>query len=112
MKARPYRGCLAVTDFLRRLRNDLPRRFEVRFETPPGRQAQVDFAEFTVGFTDEPGIRRRVQQIQAWPASSAINASMQYLYASMNLPYMVMKAGSSFADTVLTISDGFAVAAR
>ena len=54
-------GYTAVTDFLRKLRNDLPKRFEVRFETPPGRQAQVDFAEFTVGFTDEPGIRRRVQ---------------------------------------------------
>ena len=54
-------GYTAVTDFLRKLRNDLPRRFEVRFETPPGRQAQVDFAEFTVGFTDEPGVRRRVQ---------------------------------------------------
>ena len=31
-----------------------------RFETPPGRQAQVDFAEFTVAFTDEPGVVRKV----------------------------------------------------
>ena len=29
--------------------------FEVRFETPPGRQAQVDFAHFRTVFTDEPG---------------------------------------------------------
>ncbi len=28
--------------------------FEVRFETPPGEQAQVDFAQFHVVFTDEP----------------------------------------------------------
>ena len=30
------------------------RHFEVRFETPPGDQAQVDFAHFQVVFTDEP----------------------------------------------------------
>jgi transposase len=34
--------------------------YEVRFETAPGEQAQCDFAEFRVGFTDEPGIRRRI----------------------------------------------------
>lgn len=34
--------------------------FEVRFETPPGAQAQVDFARFEVTFTDEPGTRRIV----------------------------------------------------
>ena len=28
--------------------------FEVRFETPPGEQGQVDFAQFRVVFTDEP----------------------------------------------------------
>jgi hypothetical protein len=33
--------------------------FEVRFETPPGEQAQVDFAYFEVEFADEPGIKRR-----------------------------------------------------
>ena len=30
--------------------------YEVRFETPPGEQAQVDFARFVVEFLDEPGI--------------------------------------------------------
>jgi hypothetical protein len=30
----------------------------VRFETPPGRQAQVDFAHFRTLFTDEPGTER------------------------------------------------------
>jgi transposase len=33
---------------------------ERRFESPPGRQAQVDFAEFTVAFADEPGVVRKV----------------------------------------------------
>jgi transposase len=32
----------------------------LRFETPPGEQAQVDFARFEVEFTDEPGVRRIV----------------------------------------------------
>ena len=34
--------------------------FEVRFETPPGDQAQVDFAQFQVVFADEPGVTRIV----------------------------------------------------
>lgn len=34
--------------------------FEVRFETPPGEQAQVDFAQFHVVFTDEPTTPRIV----------------------------------------------------
>ncbi len=53
-------GYTSVTDFLRRLRDDLPKRFEIRFETPPGRQAQAGFAEFTTCFAGEPGIRRKV----------------------------------------------------
>jgi len=35
-----------------------PKPFEVRFETPPGLQAQVDFARFVVAFEDEPGVNR------------------------------------------------------
>lgn len=34
--------------------------FEQRFETPPGRQAQVDFAQFRTEFTGEPGVMRIV----------------------------------------------------
>ena len=34
--------------------------FEVRFETPPGEQAQVDFAQFQLQFTDEPAVTRIV----------------------------------------------------
>lgn len=37
-----------------------PKPFEVRFETPPGVQAQVDFARFVVEFSDSPGTTRIV----------------------------------------------------
>lgn len=37
-----------------------PRPYEVRFETPAGVQAQVDFARFVVDFTDDPGTSRIV----------------------------------------------------
>jgi transposase len=53
-------GYSAVTDLLREIRPVLPPPFEVRFETPPGRQAQVDFAHFRTVFTDEPGVERVV----------------------------------------------------
>ena len=59
-----------MTDFLRGLRDELPTRFEVCSGTPPGRQARVGFAEFTVGFTDEPGVRRRIQLFSFVPGSS------------------------------------------
>src|SRR3954464_11940109 len=42
------------------LRPDPVQPFEVRFETPPGAQGQVDFARFEVTFTDEPGTKRIV----------------------------------------------------
>lgn len=53
-------GYTAVTDFLREVRQPRQTRFERRFETPPGKQAQVDFAEFAVTFTDEPTVARKV----------------------------------------------------
>jgi transposase len=37
-----------------------PKPYEVRFETPPGVQAQVDFARFVVEFGDDPGTSRIV----------------------------------------------------
>ena len=56
-----YRGGqTAVKDFLRTVRPNPAPGFEVRFETPPGRQAQVDFAHFRTVFTDEPGTERVV----------------------------------------------------
>ena len=61
MRERGYAGgYTAVKRAVRDLRPDLPRPFEVRFETPPGEQAQVDFARFVVTFTDEPGLTRIV----------------------------------------------------
>ena len=53
-------GYTMVKDFLREVRPSAPAGFEVRFETPPGRQAQVDFAHFRTVFADEPGIERVV----------------------------------------------------
>jgi transposase len=53
-------GYTAVTDFLREVRPAPVPPFEVRFETPRGDQAQVDFAQFEVIFADEPGAVRKV----------------------------------------------------
>ena len=51
----------AVKRFLAAIRPENgPKPYEVRFETPPGLQAQVDFARFVVNFTDEPGTSRVV----------------------------------------------------
>jgi transposase len=51
-------GYTILTDLLREIRPVEAPAFEVRFETPPGRQAQVDFAHFRTVFTDEPGVER------------------------------------------------------
>jgi transposase len=53
-------GYSAVKRAVQEIRPDQPQRFEVRFETPPGEQAQVDLARFEVAFTDEPGVSRVV----------------------------------------------------
>ena len=53
-------GYTAVTDFLRTVRPKREYGFERRFETDPGQQAQVDFAEFKVAFTDAPDITCKV----------------------------------------------------
>ena len=53
-------GYTILTDFLRDARPPRRSEFERRFETPPGRQAQVDFAEFSVTFDDAPGVVRKV----------------------------------------------------
>ena len=56
-----YKGSYStLKPFLRDVRPPTRRQFERRFETPPGQQAQVDFAEFTVEFSDEPGVTRKV----------------------------------------------------
>jgi transposase len=53
-------GYTAVKRTVREIRPEPVRPFEQRFETPPGEQAQVDFARFEVEFTDEPGVTRIV----------------------------------------------------
>src|SRR5215212_8842141 len=53
-------GYTAVKRAVRDIRPDPVMPFEVRFETPPGEQAQVDFARFVVTFADEPGLTRIV----------------------------------------------------
>ncbi len=47
-------GRSAVSDFVATIRPREPGGFEHRFETVPGKQAQVDFAQFKVVFADEP----------------------------------------------------------
>ncbi len=53
-------GYTAVTDLLRDVRPRPAPGFEVRFETAPGEQGQVDFAQFQVVFDDEPTTPRIV----------------------------------------------------
>jgi transposase len=61
LKDRGFTGCYSVVrDRLRELRPPRTSGFEVRFETPPGEQAQVDFARFDIEFLDEPGVKRIV----------------------------------------------------
>jgi transposase len=61
LRERGYRGgYTAVTDVLRTIRPPPAPAFERRFETPPGQQAQVDFAHFQAEFGDEPGVVRVV----------------------------------------------------
>lgn len=62
LRERGYVGAYtAVKRFVAAVRPDRgPKPFEVRFETPAGQQAQVDFARFVTEFTDEPGVTRIV----------------------------------------------------
>ena len=62
LRERGYGGAYtAVKRFVAAIRPaSHPKPFEVRFETAPGHQAQVDFARFVVSFEDEPGITRIV----------------------------------------------------
>ncbi|PVE21010.1 IS21 family transposase, partial [Microvirga sp. KLBC 81] len=68
-------GYTAITTFLREVRPHEPPPFEVRFETPPGHQAQVDFARFKAVFDDEPGVCRIV-----WLFSMVLGHS-RYIFA-------------------------------
>ena len=68
-------GKTMLGDFVREVRPLAAPLFEVRFETAPGEQAQVDFAHFKVVFDDEPGVVRVV-----WLFSMILGHS-RYLFA-------------------------------
>lgn len=53
-------GRSALGDLVREVRPPRQSGFEVRFETPAGHQAQVDFAHFNVEFDDAPRHRRSI----------------------------------------------------
>ena len=76
LRERGYQGAYsAVRDHVRMIRPPAPPTFEVRFETPAGQQAQVDFAHFRVVFEDEPSASRVV-----WLFSMVLGHS-RYLWA-------------------------------
>ncbi|MBA8914100.1 transposase [Methylorubrum thiocyanatum] len=55
LRERGYTGAYtAVKRFVAAIRPAEAKPYEVRFETPAGQQAQVDFARFVVTFTDAP----------------------------------------------------------
>jgi transposase len=68
-------GRTMLGDFVREVRPAPAPVFEVRFETDPGQQAQVDFAHFKVVFADEPQQARVV-----WLFSLVLGHS-RYLFA-------------------------------
>lgn len=77
IRERGYTGAYtAVKRYVVAIRPErLPKPFEVRFETPAGYQAQVDFARFVTAFTDQPGIVRIV-----WLFSLVLGHS-RYIFA-------------------------------
>jgi len=75
-----YTGSYTVLKrLLRRVRPPRAPLFEHRYETPAGHQAQVDFAEFRVEFTGEPGQERKV-----WLFAMVLGHS-RYLWAQFVL---------------------------
>jgi transposase len=61
IKALGYQGGYTlVKNYLRTIRPPKDVGFEHRFETDPGKQAQVDFARFVVRYTDEPSVKQVV----------------------------------------------------
>ena len=76
IRALGYRGGrTAVTDYVAEVRPREASGFEHRFETPAGHQAQVDFAQFKVVFTEEAD---RVQVV--WLFSMVLGYS-RYVFA-------------------------------
>jgi transposase len=67
-------GYTTVKCYARKIRPEVEHGYEHRFETPPGEQAQTDFAHFKVVFADEPDQVRVV-----WLFSMILGFS-RYLY--------------------------------
>jgi len=91
-----YDGAYTILkDFLREVRPSQPAGFEVRFETPPGRQAQADFAYFSTVFTDEPGVERII-----WLFSIVLGHSRMLwgrFVAHQNMPTLLRCHADAFA---------------
>jgi transposase len=68
-------GRTMLGEFVREVRPVAVPGFEVRFETDPGQQAQVDFAHFKVAFDDEP------QQLRVVWLFSLVLGHSRYLFA-------------------------------
>ena len=68
-------GYTSVTGFLHDIRPAPAPVFERRFETPAGRQAQVDFAQFRTEFADDPGQVRPGQVRIVWLFSMVLGHS-------------------------------------
>ena len=61
IQAQGYAGAYStLTRYLRTIRRHQPLPFEVRFETAPGEQGQVDFAQFKAEFDSQPGVQRKL----------------------------------------------------
>lgn len=77
IRERGYTGAYtAVKRYLAAIRPERqPKPFELRFETPAGYQAQIDFARFVTSFTDEPGVVRII-----WLFSLVLGHS-RYIFA-------------------------------
>jgi transposase len=72
-------GHTVLGNFVREVRPVVVPGFEVRFETEPGQQAQVDFAHFKVAFDDEP------QQLRVVWLFSLVLGHSRYLFARFGL---------------------------
>ena len=85
-------GYTTITDFLRTVRPPATLPFEVRFETPPGRQAQVDFAQFQVIFADDLEVPRIV-----W-LFSLVLGRFAWLCAIITTASLILSAARSIYD--------------
>ena len=107
-------GYTTLTDFLREVRPPAQTGFERRFETPPGKQAQADFAHFKAAFEDE---REKIRTIWLFAICSQgvvrINARPALSVAvSRRLESHLPDGRNWRQDLVLAMDAGFPLAAR